>query len=452
MEMKSFSDRFWSFRNCVIFLLILVFLLVSKLSTGWVKAGPEYEAGNRRRFMAVIRMECVLILCNIFIYSQLMAYYDRDENELSRLLARDRERASKVLVVFMFLSQMVYFLYFAPYTFQLLFFDICALLSGIWTNLLGLVAGFFLINCGMQLLDIIPATRFLVEKINDIRYIGRIVSDRKHQIRVLLIITAVMSALMWFSSDKIVIKEVTIPIKNFSGADGAVRIALVSDIHTGASVYSTQIHRVVDALFRLDVDAVALVGDLVDGSVEQIGNRMSPLWILTHRFPTYFVTGNHEYYYGDAREWLNLYASHRIHVLTNKCEMFHRICLIGVNDISSRYSGIKNHNMNLTVAMQNCTAGSSRVVLAHNPASVLEFSKEDLAKVDVVLSGHTHAGQYYVLAPLVSQVLPYFHGLYDLPHGHGKLLVSAGTLYQGAPMKMIRMSEIWVVNLVNEAG
>ncbi|KIH44400.1 hypothetical protein ANCDUO_25575, partial [Ancylostoma duodenale] len=67
---------------------------------------------------------------------------------------------------------------------------------------------------------------------------------------------------------------------NFSGADGAVRIALVSDIHTGASVYSTQIHRVVDALFRLDVDAVALVGDLVDGSVEQIGNRMSPLWYV----------------------------------------------------------------------------------------------------------------------------------------------------------------------------
>ncbi|RCN25350.1 hypothetical protein ANCCAN_28939 [Ancylostoma caninum] len=67
---------------------------------------------------------------------------------------------------------------------------------------------------------------------------------------------------------------------------------------------------------------------------------MSPLWILTHRFPTYFVTGNHEYYYGDARKWFNLYASHRIHVLTNQCEMFHRICLIGVNDISSGYSGL----------------------------------------------------------------------------------------------------------------
>lgn len=56
-------------------------------------------------------------------------------------------------------------------------------------------------------------------------------------------------------------------------------------------------------------------------------------------------------------------------------------------------------------------------------------------------------------------MLPYFYGLYDLPVG-GKLMVSAGTLYQvryfflnveklfqGPNMKMLGMSEIWVVTL-----
>ncbi|KAK6726820.1 hypothetical protein RB195_004869 [Necator americanus] len=454
MEMPATYDACHSVKKCIIFVLVLGFLLVKKLTASWVEAGVEYEAGNRRRLISIIRMECLLTLCNFFIYCQLMAYYD--ENGLvkcdRRLLARNRDRASKLLIVFMFLSQMVYFLYVAPYTFQYLFFDVCALISGIWTNLLGFVLGFFLINCLIQLLDRIQMTKFIVEKIYSIRYIGPIISDRKLQIKVALVVTAVMSALMWYSSDKIVVKEVTIPVQDFSGAEGGVRIALVSDVHTGASVYTQQIEMVVDTLYDLDVDVVALVGDLVDGPVEKIGDRVTPLWRLAQKFPTYFVSGNHEYYYGDVRKWFHLYRSHHIRVLDNACEMFKNICIIGVNDIASEYSGIHGHHMNLSTAMENCTVRSSRVVLAHNPASVLEFSKNDLEKVDVVLSGHTHAAQYYVLVPLIFQVLPYFHGLYDLPYGHGKLFVSAGTLYQGAPMKMLRMSEIWIVNLVRKTA
>ncbi|VDM82612.1 unnamed protein product, partial [Strongylus vulgaris] len=143
------------------------------------------------------------------------------------------------------------------------------------------------------------------------------------------------------------------------------------------------IEKIVTTLFDLDVDAVALVGDLVDGSVEQIGNRLTPLWKLTHRFRTYFVTGNHEYYYGDAKKWLDLYQIHRIRVLNNE------------------YS----------------TGDEMRWM-------VLELKSDGFS--------HTHAAQYYVLVPVISQVLPYFHGLYNLPYGDGKLFVSAGTLYQRA--------------------
>ncbi|KJH45736.1 hypothetical protein DICVIV_08211 [Dictyocaulus viviparus] len=105
--------------------------------------------------------------------------------------------------------------------------------------------------------------------------------------------------------------------------------------------------------------------------------------------------------------------------------------------------------MNLSTAVEYCTDGTTRVLLTHNPASVLTFPQEYLENIDVILSGHTHAGQYYVLVPVVFWMLPFYHGLYNIQHS--KLLVSAGTLYQGAPMKMLRMSEIWVVNLVHQA-
>ena len=61
-------------------------------------------------------------------------------------------------------------------------------------------------------------------------------------------------------------------------------------------------------------------------------------------------------------------------------------------------------------------------------------------------SGHTHAGQFYTVAPLVYWLLPYYYGLYDL-NGGAKLFVSAGTLYQGPPMKMIGFNEIWIITL-----
>lgn len=61
-------------------------------------------------------------------------------------------------------------------------------------------------------------------------------------------------------------------------------------------------------------------------------------------------------------------------------------------------------------------------------------------------SGHTHAGQFYTIAPIVYWFLPYFHGLYHVS-SHTQLLVSAGTLYQGSPMKMLFMSELWIISL-----
>ncbi|PIO70703.1 hypothetical protein TELCIR_07433 [Teladorsagia circumcincta] len=100
-----------------------------------------------------------------------------------------------------------------------------------------------------------------------------------------------MSLLMWLGSDKIVVKHITIPVK---------------------------VSKVVDKLLDLHVDAVALVGDMVDGPLKSLEDRMVPLWLLLFRYRTYFVSGNHEYYYGDAMEWFKEYDSRGIRVLNNK--------------------------------------------------------------------------------------------------------------------------------------
>lgn len=125
------------------------------------------------------------------------------------------------------------------------------------------------------------------------------------------------------------------------------------------------------------------------------------------------------------------------------------ICLVGLHDISSYKAGIINVSMDES-AIAKCQRNESVVVLAHNPAAtkrIMEFANLSGRHVDLILSGHTHSGQYYILVPYIYWVLPYLYGLYNVQLDTTQLFVSAGTLYQAAPMKMIGRSEIWFITV-----
>lgn len=67
------------------------------------------------------------------------------------------------------------------------------------------------------------------------------------------------------------------------------------------------------------------------------------------------------------------------------------------------------------------------------------------AFIDIVL-GHTHGGQFYVLAPLAYLSNPYFLGLYKHPSG-AQIFVSSGVNFWGPPMKIYKLSEIVKITL-----
>src|SRR5262249_54808993 len=81
------------------------------------------------------------------------------------------------------------------------------------------------------------------------------------------------------------------------GLDG-LRIAVVSDIHLGPTLGRRHTERIVRLINEQEPDLVAIVGDLVDGTVEVLGDDAAPLADLVSRHGSFFVTGNHEYYSG----------------------------------------------------------------------------------------------------------------------------------------------------------
>src|SRR5690606_8202247 len=80
-------------------------------------------------------------------------------------------------------------------------------------------------------------------------------------------------------------------------------IAQISDIHVGPTIKRSYLNAIVNKVNQLGADAIAVTGDLVDGSVQHLAMHTEPLARLKASDGVFFVTGNHEYYSG-ALEWI----------------------------------------------------------------------------------------------------------------------------------------------------
>ncbi|GGO35742.1 hypothetical protein GCM10012286_06780 [Streptomyces lasiicapitis] len=88
------------------------------------------------------------------------------------------------------------------------------------------------------------------------------------------------------------IKRVTVPLAKLPRAAHGFRIAVVSDIHLGPVLGKDFARRVVDTINSTQPDLIAVVGDLVDGDVEDLAPAARPLADLRARHGAYFVTSN----------------------------------------------------------------------------------------------------------------------------------------------------------------
>src|SRR4029079_14817903 len=77
------------------------------------------------------------------------------------------------------------------------------------------------------------------------------------------------------------------------------------------------IESIVARINALEPDLIAITGDLVDGSVEELAEHVAALAKLKAKDGVYFVTGTHEYYSG-ADEWTAHLRTLGVRVLANE--------------------------------------------------------------------------------------------------------------------------------------
>ncbi|RZJ26237.1 MAG: metallophosphoesterase [Haliea sp.] len=240
--------------------------------------------------------------------------------------------------------------------------------------------------------------------------------------------------------------RVDVPISGLPAELHGFSIAQISDIHVGPTIKRGYLQAIVDAVNRLDVDMVAVTGDLVDGSVADLSAHVAPLSGLSSSHGTYFVTGNHEYYSG-AHAWIDELTRLGVKVLMNEHVVLrHGLVLAGVADWGAAHFDA-SHRSDPHAALAGAPADAPvKLLLAHQPRSAVEAHK---AGFDLQLSGHTHGGQFWPWNFFVRFQQPFTAGLHRL--GNLWVYTSRGTGYWGPPKRLGAPSEITFLRLVTAA-
>ncbi|MFE2673298.1 metallophosphoesterase [Streptomyces hygroscopicus] len=236
------------------------------------------------------------------------------------------------------------------------------------------------------------------------------------------------------------LKRITVPLAKLPRRAHGFRIAVVSDIHLGPILGRAHTQRIVETINRTSPDLVAVVGDLVDGSVADLGPAAEPLRGLRARHGSYFVTGNHEYYSG-ADQWVDHVRELGLRPLENERTELAGFDLAGVNDISGEDEG---HGPDYGKALGDRDPSRASVLLAHQPVMIHEAVE---AGVDLQLSGHTHGGQLWPGTYVAELANPTAAGLER--YGDTQLYVTRGAGAWGPPVRVGAPPDVTVVELAS---
>ena len=238
------------------------------------------------------------------------------------------------------------------------------------------------------------------------------------------------------------VKHTKITLNKLANELDGFRIVQLTDVHIGPTIGRDFTEGLVEKVNALAADIVVITGDLVDGSVSEIGENVAPLINLEAKEGVFFVTGNHEYYSG-ADQWLEFLPSLNIRCLRNERVQISRgassLDLAGIDDSDADKFG---HGADLPRALSGRDTSNPVVLLAHRPRA---FPQAKEHGVDLQISGHTHGGQIWPFGYITRLVEPFILGLHK--RDDSQIYVSCGTGYWGPPMRLAAPAEIALLEL-----
>ncbi|MDL2296904.1 metallophosphoesterase [Bacteroidales bacterium OttesenSCG-928-B11] len=240
-------------------------------------------------------------------------------------------------------------------------------------------------------------------------------------------------------------KEITIPIK---GLTKEIRAIHLTDVHLGNLRGKKTVEQIVQKIDKLNPDVVFNTGDMFDGRMHFTNGNDVLSAFQTMRAPHYFVYGNHDQHVG-VNEVITRMKSGNINVLLNEIAYFGELQIIGLNNMLPDNHTFDPHTTDTSQTIEKTLNGLDikenlpAIVLHHRPDGVKYMQEEG---VDLLLAGHTHAGQIFPFTFIAKLMFGYNSGLYQYENMAIYVSEGIGTIF--APVRLGTRSEMTLMRLV----
>ncbi|MFQ0993077.1 metallophosphoesterase [Gilliamella apicola] len=230
-----------------------------------------------------------------------------------------------------------------------------------------------------------------------------------------------------------------------------LRIVQLSDIHINDMTSSDRIQHMVDRVNQLDADFIVITGDTLDRRLQPFTEKGfdKQFQQFKSKYGTYIIFGNHEYLNikeenNHEQDIINAFKHANMKVL--KDDVVHLdnvgITFIGRDDFSSSRYDIKRASLPDLMVFSN--TNKPIILLDHQPHDLDEPAN---LGVDLMISGHTHAGQVFPINLIEKLIYKNNYGIYKNTKQHFTSIVSSGFGFWGPPIRLMTRSEIVVIDV-----
>lgn len=233
------------------------------------------------------------------------------------------------------------------------------------------------------------------------------------------------------------------PVRKPGIQGGNLTIVHLSDLHLGSINDYKAMKKVVEQVNTISPDLICITGDTFTENIKDIFEReeIEELFrSLKSKYGVFACLGNHDSG-SDFSEMLKFFKNAGIQLLCEEGVELDGILLYGRTDMTPG-GDLTHRRKAIEESLRDVEKNQVIIVMDHQPGDIENSQK---AGVDLLLSGHTHGGQFFPVHRMVRRIFPHYFGCRQYEQMYS--IISSGTCTAVPPIRIGSDSEIVVITV-----